>query len=108
MACGIDTLPRPRPISVRSAPIWRRRCPRLNITREVDVQARALETVDLLLDAGANINTNVTNSHVHTDETAIQTKQPYGQTSEAVAAGGASVNLRHRRTTLVLLASEST
>jgi uncharacterized protein len=33
--------------------------------RPVDVQARVIETVDLLLAAGANINTRVVNSHTH-------------------------------------------
>jgi ankyrin repeat protein len=31
-----------------------------------DIQARAIKTIDLLLDAGANINTQVTGSHTHT------------------------------------------
>jgi ankyrin repeat protein len=31
-----------------------------------DIQARAIKTIDLLLDAGANINARVTDSHTHT------------------------------------------
>jgi len=34
--------------------------------KRIDVQARVNETVDLLLAAGANINTRVTDSHTHT------------------------------------------
>jgi ankyrin repeat protein len=34
--------------------------------QQVDVQARAIKTIDLLLDAGAKINTAVTDSHTHT------------------------------------------
>lgn len=34
--------------------------------RKVDLQARAIATIDLLLDAGANINARVTNSRTHT------------------------------------------
>ena len=56
--------------------------------QQVDVQARAIKTIDLLLDAGANINTSVTNSHTHTAKLVayIQGRDHEGQTALFSAA----------------------
>jgi uncharacterized protein len=56
--------------------------------QQVDVQARAIETIDLLLDAGANINTRVTNSHTHTAKLVayVQGRDHEGQTALFSAA----------------------
>jgi ankyrin repeat protein len=55
---------------------------------EGDVQARALQTIDLLLDAGANINARVTNSHTHTAKLIayVQGRDHEGQTALFAAA----------------------
>jgi uncharacterized protein len=52
------------------------------------VQARAINTIDLLLDAGANINACVTNSHTHTAKLVayIQGRDHEGQTALFAAA----------------------
>jgi ankyrin repeat protein len=51
--------------------------------RPIDVQARAIETIDLLLDAGANINARVTDSHTHTAKLVayVQGRDHEGQTA---------------------------
>jgi ankyrin repeat protein len=51
--------------------------------QQVDVQDRVIKTIDLLLDAGANINTAVTNSHTHTAKLVayIQGRDHEGQTA---------------------------
>ena len=56
--------------------------------RHVDFQARAIETIDLLLDAGAKINTRVTDSHTHTAKMIayIQGRDHEGQTALFAAA----------------------
>jgi ankyrin repeat protein len=48
-----------------------------------DVQARVIKTIDLLLDAGANINAHVTDSHTHTAKLVayIQGRDHEGQTA---------------------------
>jgi len=56
--------------------------------KPVDVQARAIETVDLLLDAGANINAPVKDSHTHTAKLVayVQGRDHEGQTALFAAA----------------------
>ena len=56
--------------------------------KPVDIQASAIETVDLLLDAGANINARVTNSHTHTAKLVayVQGRDHEGQTALFSAA----------------------
>jgi ankyrin repeat protein len=53
-----------------------------------DVQARAIPTLDLLLDAGANVNARVTNSHTHTAKLTayVQGRDHEGQTALFAAA----------------------
>ncbi|MGC1457176.1 MAG: ankyrin repeat domain-containing protein [Steroidobacteraceae bacterium] len=53
-----------------------------------DVQARAIDTVDLLLKAGANINARLTNSHTHTAELVayVKGRDHEGQTALFAAA----------------------
>ena len=53
-----------------------------------DVQARAIRTIDLLLNAGANVNTRVTNSHTHTAELVayVHGRDHEGQTALFAAA----------------------
>jgi ankyrin repeat protein len=53
-----------------------------------DIQARAIKTIDLLLDAGANINARVTNSHTHTAKLVayVQGRDHEGQTVLFAAA----------------------
>ncbi|HTL92314.1 MAG TPA: ankyrin repeat domain-containing protein [Steroidobacteraceae bacterium] len=53
-----------------------------------DLQERAIKTIDLLLDAGANINARVTNSHTHTAKMVayIQGRDHEGQTALFSAA----------------------
>jgi uncharacterized protein len=53
-----------------------------------DQQERAIKTIDLLLDAGANINARVTNSHTHTAKMVayIQGRDHEGQTALFSAA----------------------
>ena len=48
-----------------------------------DIQARVIETLDLLLDAGANVNARVTNSHTHTAKLVayVQGRDHEGQTA---------------------------
>ena len=55
---------------------------------QVDIQARAITTIDLLLDAGASINTRVTDSHTHTAKLVayIQGRDHEGQTALFAAA----------------------
>jgi uncharacterized protein len=55
---------------------------------DVDVQARAIETIDLLLKAGANINARVINSHTHTAELVayVKGRDHEGQTALFAAA----------------------
>jgi len=55
---------------------------------EVDIQARAIDTIDLLLAAGANINARITNSHTHTARLVayVQGRDHEGQTSIFAAA----------------------
>ncbi len=56
--------------------------------QKVDVQARAIKTIDLLLDAGASINTPVTDSHSHTAKLVayVQGRDHEGQTALFSAA----------------------
>jgi uncharacterized protein len=56
--------------------------------QQVDVQARTITTIDLLLDAGANINARVTGSHSHTAKLVayIQGRDHEGQTALFAAA----------------------
>lgn len=56
--------------------------------RAVDVQGRVIRTIDLLLDAGANVNTRVTNSHTHTAKLVayVQGRDHEGQTALFAAA----------------------
>jgi uncharacterized protein len=56
--------------------------------QDVDVQARAMATIDLLLDAGANVNARVTNSHTHTAKLVayVQGRDHEGQTALFAAA----------------------
>jgi ankyrin repeat protein len=53
-----------------------------------DVQARAVETIDLLVEAGANINARVTGSHSHTAKLVayVQGRDHEGQTALFAAA----------------------
>ena len=56
--------------------------------QHVDVQARAIETMDLLLDAGANVNAHVTDSHTRTAKLVayVQGRDHEGQTALFSAA----------------------
>jgi ankyrin repeat protein len=56
--------------------------------RQVDIQTRVISTIDLLLDAGANINARVTNSHTHTAKLVayVQGRDHEGQTPLFAAA----------------------
>jgi uncharacterized protein len=56
--------------------------------QQVDVQARAIATIDLLLDAGANINATITDSRTHTAKLVayIQGRDHEGQTALFSAA----------------------
>jgi uncharacterized protein len=56
--------------------------------QQVDVQARAITTIDILLDAGANINARVTDSHTHTAKLVayVQGRDHEGQTALFSAA----------------------
>jgi uncharacterized protein len=56
--------------------------------QQVDLQARAIATIDLLLDAGANINSRVTDSRTHTAKLVayIQGRDHEGQTALFAAA----------------------
>jgi uncharacterized protein len=56
--------------------------------QQVDVQARAITTIDLLLDAGAKINTRVTDSHTHTAKLVayVQGRDHEGQSALFAAA----------------------
>jgi ankyrin repeat protein len=56
--------------------------------KPVDIQARAIETLDLLLDAGANVNAHVTDSHTHTAKLVayVQGRDHEGQTALFAAA----------------------
>ena len=60
--------------------------------QQIDVQARAIKTIDLLLDAGANINTRVTGSHTHTAKLVayVQGRDHEGQTALFAAAESGS------------------
>ncbi len=53
-----------------------------------DVQARAIETVDLLLNAGADVNARITDSHTHTAKLVayVQGRDHEGQTALFAAA----------------------
>jgi uncharacterized protein len=53
-----------------------------------DIQSRVIETIDLLLGAGANINARVTNSHTHTAKLVayVQGRDHEGQTPLFAAA----------------------
>jgi hypothetical protein len=53
-----------------------------------DIQTRAIETIDLLLNAGANINARVTDSHTHTAKMIayIQARDHEGKTALFAAA----------------------
>ena len=57
-------------------------------SHQVDVQARVISTMDLLLDAGASINARVTDSHTHTAKLVayIQGRDHEGQTALFAAA----------------------
>ena len=57
-------------------------------SQQRDVQARVIETMDLLIDAGANINARVTDSHTHTAKLVayIQGRDHEGQTALFSAA----------------------
>lgn len=59
-----------------------------NAPERGDAQARAIETVALLLKAGANINARVTNSHTHTAELVayVRGRNHEGQTALFAAA----------------------
>jgi uncharacterized protein len=56
--------------------------------RPQDIQARVIRTIDLLLAAGANINTRVTNSHTYTAKLVayVQGRDHEGQTALFAAA----------------------
>ena len=56
--------------------------------RQGDMQARAMKTIDLLLDAGANINARVTDSHTRTAKlnAYVQGRDHEGQTALFAAA----------------------
>ena len=60
--------------------------------QQIDVQARAIKTIDLLLDAGASINTRVTGSHTHTAKLVayVQGRDHEGQTALFAAAESGS------------------
>ena len=63
-----------------------------------DVQARAITTIDLLLDAGANINARVTDSHTHTAKIMayVQGRDQEGRTALfAAAEGGRDRMVKH-------------
>lgn len=55
---------------------------------QADIQTRAIATIDLLLDAGANINARITNSHTHTAKLVayVQGRDHEGQTAIFSAA----------------------
>ncbi len=57
-------------------------------TQHDDIQDRVIRTIDLLLDAGANINARVTNSHTHTAKLVayVQGRDHEGQTVLFAAA----------------------
>jgi uncharacterized protein len=61
---------------------------RFRILFHGDVQARAIKTIDLLLNAGAKINARVTNSHTHTAKLVayVQGRDHEGQTALFAAA----------------------
>jgi ankyrin repeat protein len=66
--------------------------------KPVDAQARAIKTIDLLLDAGAKINTSVTDSHTHTAKLVayVQGRDHEGQTALfAAAESGADKVVKH-------------
>jgi uncharacterized protein len=56
--------------------------------QQVDIQTHVITTIDLLLDAGANINARVTNSHTHTAKLVayVQGRDHEGQTALFAAA----------------------
>ncbi len=56
--------------------------------RDGDVQGRVMTTLDILLDAGANMNTRITNSHTHTAKLTayVQGRDHEGQTALFAAA----------------------
>jgi ankyrin repeat protein len=56
--------------------------------RPTDIQARVIETLDLLLGAGANINARITDSHTHTAKLVayVQGRDHEGQTALFAAA----------------------
>jgi hypothetical protein len=56
--------------------------------KPVDIQARALKVIDLLLDGGADINARVTDSHTHTAKLVayVQGRDHEGQTALFSAA----------------------
>jgi len=56
--------------------------------QHADAQARAIATIDLLLDAGANINARITDSHTHTAKLVayVQGRDHEGQTAIFAAA----------------------
>lgn len=53
-----------------------------------DIQARAIKTIDLLMNAGANVNARVTNSHTHTAKLVayVRGRDHEGQTALFAAA----------------------
>ena len=55
---------------------------------QVDIQAHVIATIDLLLDAGANINARITDSHTHTAKLVayVQGRDHEGQTAIFAAA----------------------
>ena len=55
---------------------------------DADIQTRAIDTIDLLLAAGANINARITNSHTHTAKLVayVQGRDHEGQTAIFAAA----------------------
>jgi len=61
---------------------------RVEGVRQGDVQARAIATIDLLLDAGANINARVTDSHTYTArlDAYVQGRDQEGRTALFAAA----------------------
>jgi ankyrin repeat protein len=66
--------------------------------QQVDLQARAIKTIDLLLDAGAKINTRVTDSRTHTAKLVayVQGRDHEGQTALFSAAeSGADKVVKH-------------
>jgi ankyrin repeat protein len=56
--------------------------------KQVDIQTRAIKVIDLLLDAGANINAHVIDSHTHTAKLVayVQGRDHEGQTALFAAA----------------------